>query len=143
MLPAGTSLINTDYINGLASEIRSVDTCAALQAIVTKIIASIQAQLVALENQLVGLGPLGTIPHDLASVITWIENFANPMIRAYANCVATIVQVTQAVANLVTAIESAATNLVTLTCDLNAYCVQEQGRSWRRLPVHEDLRANR
>ena len=84
---------------------------AELQGVVTRAMASIQAEVSAIEAQAAALLPLITMPHDLGSVISWITNFATPMIKPYLNYTAQLSQTLAAIASLQSAIRNAVVSI--------------------------------
>lgn len=116
--PEGTANVNPDYINHLADEIRAINVCSILQAEINKILADIQTQITAIENQILALIPLTTIPSDLGSVITWITNQIAPYARALAKLEAEIVDWASAIANLTSAVEETAASIENCTVEI-------------------------
>lgn len=118
MNPQGSSIINTQYFDKLTQQINSINTCAELQIVVNQAMATFQAQITALEQQLIDLLPaqaLLTVPHDLASVITWITGMINmtvgPLYQTYLTYTAQLTALLGAIANLTAAMENAATRI--------------------------------
>jgi hypothetical protein len=112
MQPQGTALVNTAYFTQLTADINAVNGCADLQLLVNLAMATLQAEITAIEAQIASLLPLITMPTDLGSVISWITNFATPLIKPYANYIAQLEQTLAAITALVAAIEKAAARLV-------------------------------
>lgn len=119
MNPQGSSLIDTSYFTNLTTQINAIQgtgACAEVQKIVNEAAASIEAQLTAIRAQMAALLPATTLPGaSLGSIVTWITNFAQPLITAYNNLIATEAAVLAAVANLETAIANAAARLTSCT----------------------------
>lgn len=115
MQPQGTALVNTAYFNSLTAQINAIDTCAALQAVVNTVMATLQAEIAAIEEQIASLLPLITLPTDLGSVIAWITKLAGPYIAAYENYIAQLAATVAAITALATAIENAASRLTHCT----------------------------
>jgi prefoldin subunit 5 len=111
MIAQGSSGFDAAYFNSLTQEINSIDGCAALQALVNEAMASLQAQISAIEHEIAKLLPIITIPTDLPSVITWITNFIAPELAAYNAYLTQLTSMLAAITNLVTAIENAAARL--------------------------------
>jgi hypothetical protein len=115
MQPQGHSLVDTTYFTNLTNQINGIQgtgACAELQAVVNEVAASIEAELTAIRAQINALLPAITLPSaNLGSIVGWITNFAQPLITAYNNLVATEAAVLAAVANLETAIANAAARL--------------------------------
>ncbi len=108
MQPQGSAVFNTAWIDQLTNDINSVDACAALQAVVNTAMATMQAEINALEAQIAALLPVITIPGaNLSAIVNWIASFVNPLIVAYETYVAQLAQAVAAVARLVAAIEAA------------------------------------
>ena len=120
MQPQGTALVNTQFFADLTAQVNAIEICADLQAVVTAAMASIQAQVTAIQQQIVALLPLTTIPHDLPSVITWISNLAGPYVIAHDNYIAQLAQVLAAIGSLVTAIENAASRMTSCSITIPA-----------------------
>jgi len=111
MQPQGTAPVNDDYFDKLTAQINSIDLCADLQALVDKVMASLQAEVSAIEEEIAAILPLLTIPTDLGSVITWITNFIAPMQAAYTKFVAQLAAMTAKITALVSAIAAAASRI--------------------------------
>lgn len=115
MNPQGSSLIDTSYFDSLTNQINAIQgtgACAELQSVVNDAAASVEATLAAIRAQMAALLPATTLPGaSLGSIVTWITNFAAPLITAYNNLIATEAAVLAAVAKLETAIASAAARL--------------------------------
>jgi phage-related minor tail protein len=116
MQPQGQSLIDTSYFTSLTAQINGIQgtgACAVLQEVVNDAAASINAGLAAIRAQITALLPATQLPTaSLGSIVTWIENFAEPLIKAYNNLIATEAAILSAVASLVAAITAAAARLV-------------------------------
>ena len=123
MQPQGAAVVNTAYFDALTAEINAIDTCAALQAIVNTAMASLQAEVTAIESQIAALVPLITIPTNLAGVITWITNFAGPIIRTSENYAAQLTQTLAAIERLSSAIEAAAGRLTSCSISVPSISV--------------------
>ncbi len=108
---------NTVWMDQLADDIASVNGCAALQALVNTAMATLQAELNAIEAQIAALLPVITIPTNLSEVIQWIENFIAPLAAAYQTYLAQVAALVAAVAKLTTAIEKAASSFT--NCSIN------------------------
>lgn len=94
------SLINTAYLRNLLAEIQSINTCAELQKLADGAIATLEAQLAALIEQMAVLEPIQAlleIPSDLGAIIGWITNFIDcvlrPMFAAYLTLAAQAVEI--------------------------------------------------
>jgi hypothetical protein len=112
MQPQGAGLINQAYYENLIQQINNLNACGELQALVNEAMASIQAEVSAIEQQIASLVPLITLPTDLGSVISWIKNFATPLIKPYLNYISQLEQTLAQIAALTSAIEAAAARLV-------------------------------
>lgn len=111
MQPQGTAPVNADYFDKLTTQINSIDLCADLQALVNGVMASLQAEISAIEEEIAAILPLLTIPTDLGSVITWITNFIAPMQAAYTKFVAQLAAMLAKITALTDAIASAASRI--------------------------------
>lgn len=120
MQPQGTALVNTAYFDSLIAQVNAIDLCADLQAFVNEIMASLQAEVTAIEAKIAALAPIITLPTDLASVITWITNFVDPEIQAALNYANQVTQLVAKIAELATAIENAAARLTSCTISIPA-----------------------
>lgn len=123
MIPQGTALVNTEYFDSITAQINALDDCSILQTLVNQVMATLQAEVTAIESQIAALLPLITLPTDLASVISWITSFATPAIRAYENYLATITAVMASINGLITAIQNAASRLTHCTISIPAIVV--------------------
>jgi hypothetical protein len=111
MQPQGTSLVNAEYFAQLTADINAINGCAELQLLVNAAMATLQAEITAIEAQIASLLPLITLPTNLASVISWIAAFATPMIKPYLNYIAQLEQTLAQIAALASAIEAAAARI--------------------------------
>jgi prefoldin subunit 5 len=111
MQPQGTGLLNAAYFAALTAEINSIDVCAELQAFINEIMATLQAEITAIEAQIAALLPLIVLPTSLEAVIAWIAAFAGPVILAYENYVAQLAAALAQITALVAAIEAAAARI--------------------------------
>lgn len=119
MIPQGTSLIDTSYFDSLTAQVNGIQgtgACEEVQDIVDAAAASINAELTAIRAQIAKLLPATSLPSaNLGSIVTWITNFAAPLITAYNNLIATEAAVLSAVANLEAAVAAAAARLTSCT----------------------------
>ncbi len=99
---------NTAYIDNLATEIASVNACAALQLLTNDAVQILQTEIQEIENRIASLVNVIVPPHDLPSVIAWIQNQINPMIVAYETYAIQLTAAVAALARLVAAIQQAA-----------------------------------
>lgn len=111
MQPEGTAPVNTAYFAALTDRINGIDGCAELQSAVNDVMASLQAQVTAIEHDILALLPLISLPTDLGSVIAWIGHLAAPYIETYNNYLTQLTQVLAAIAALAEAIENAAARI--------------------------------
>jgi hypothetical protein len=118
MQPQGASILDNDYLASLTAEINSMNACSELQEVVNAAFASIQAQVSAIENQIIQLQliqELLSLPTDLASVISWITKFVtcliDPILIPLATYIAQLEQTITALAALTLAIENAAARI--------------------------------
>ena len=84
MTPQGSSLIDTSTIDNLIARVQATNICADLQALATRAMASLQAHITAIEQQIALLAPIEAlleIPTDLGSVLSWIEKLVTAQIR--------------------------------------------------------------
>jgi hypothetical protein len=115
MQPQGTALINAQYFTDLTNQINAINICADLQELVDDAIASIQANIDSIKEQVDQLEALLLIPTNLSQVITWITNFQAQLLLPYTNYVTQLAETATAIANLVTAIENAAERIKNCT----------------------------
>lgn len=125
MAVQGASVIDTEFFESLTAQINAINVCSELQTVVNEAFATLQAEKNAIEAQIANLLPilaLATLPTDLGSVITWIGNLAtsliNPIIIPYANYANLLIQQATAIANLVTAIENAASRIESCSIEI-------------------------
>jgi hypothetical protein len=116
--PQGSSLIDTAYFDSLTAQINAINVCSELQAVVNEAFSTLQNEKNAIEAQIEALLPalaLLELPTDLGSVISWIGNLVtgliNPIVLPYTNYAAQLIAQAEAIANLVTAIENAASRI--------------------------------
>ncbi len=115
MEPQASGVSNPTYFSDLTAEINGIQgtgACAAIQSLVTKAMASIQAEVSAIKSKLESLLPLTTVPSDLGSVIAWIKGAQAPFLKAYEDATAQLSAVLSSIGALVTAIGNAAARLV-------------------------------
>jgi hypothetical protein len=113
--PQGTGVTNPAYFSELTAQINGIQgtgACAAIQSLVTKAMASIQAAVTAIKDQLTALLPQIAVPTDLGSAISWIKSVQAPFLKAYDDATAQLTQILSSVSALVTAIENAAGRLI-------------------------------
>lgn len=118
MQSQGTTAGTAAYFDNMTAQINAIDNvpCEVLQTLVNTVAADIQAQLAAIRAQIAALTIIVKIPGaNLGEIVTWIENFVAPYIKALAAFEAQLVQVLAAVARLEAAIASAAARLTSCT----------------------------
>lgn len=111
MQPQGTSVTNPSYISNITAQAQATESCSELQDIATEAMATINAELAAIHDQISALLPLITPPTNLTSCISWITNFQAPLIKPYTNYVAQLTALGAEITSMVSAIEAAAANL--------------------------------
>lgn len=130
MQAQGTAPLNTTVIDNLIAEINAVDVCSDLQALVTKAMASLQADLDGISDQLNVLKPIQdllTVPTDLPSVLTWaqkvINNIITPMYKPYITSIHQLTTLISKIAELTAAIENAGGRIVSCAVSLPALAI--------------------
>ena len=111
MQPQGTALLNAAYFDQLTADINKIDACAQLQAVVNAAMATLQAEVNAIEAQIAALLPIITVPTSLGGVIDWISKFVAPQLKTYLNYIAQLEQTLEAIARLAQAAQAAADRL--------------------------------
>jgi hypothetical protein len=114
MQPQGTGVTNPAYFSALTAEINGIQgtgACEAIQALVTRAMASIQAEVTSIKAKINALLPQTAVPSDLGSVISWIKSFQAPIIAEYEAALAALNAVLSSITALVTAIGAAAARL--------------------------------
>ena len=122
MIPQGSAPFDCAYIqaivdeiNALSKDINSLNPQKDLQELVNEAFASLQAQITAAEGNIAILEPMIALLSlsitDLGSVITFLEKFVQiflgPTLQAYFTLLSEIAAVTNALAQLTTAINNA------------------------------------
>lgn len=128
MNPQGSDLIDTAYFTALTARVNAIDTCAELQDAVNKAFASMQGQVTGIEDQLAVLAPMiGLLtlnPTDLPGVITFLDTFVTkvltPYLAPYTTYVAQKAAILVQIADLGTAIASAASRIDSCTISVPA-----------------------
>lgn len=111
MQPQGTGLINTAFYDNMISELNKIENCAGLQVYIDEAMATVQAEINAIEAQIASLSIVLTIPTDLGSVITWITNYIHQLTGPYSTYLAQLTATLAAIARLTAAVEAAAARL--------------------------------
>lgn len=124
MIPQGQAIVNTAHLSSLIESIDSIDTCEALQEVVSDAFASIQAQQTAILAQLQTIQPLLALlqaPTSLTALINWVKtfitSFLTPYLKPYITYAAQVAELTQQVVQLSAAIQSAASRIQ--SCSIN------------------------
>lgn len=111
MNPQGSSVINTQQYDAYIDAVNSVADCKSLQEVVDDVFASIQAELSAINTQLLNLLPLQALldpPITPDDVIEWIEGLIDavikPLVAPYANLQLQVAAITLKIAELTQAI---------------------------------------
>jgi hypothetical protein len=114
--------LNETYFTNATSAVNGASTCAELQALVNRIIPSINAQQAAITAQLAFLEPLQALlspPATPDAVVTWVSSFITsyltPQLAAYATYVAKQTAFTAQLASLTTAIATKAAGFASCT----------------------------
>lgn len=114
MIPQGSSIIDTKYIDSLVKSINNVQTPVELQKLVTESFASISAVKASLQTQLDSLTPilaLLTPPGNLGQILSWAQNFIThiitPMVKPTITIASQITETLAAIAALTAAITAA------------------------------------
>jgi hypothetical protein len=125
MQAQGTSVFNPDYltnitnqINGISNDVNAINPCAAIQAIVTEVMAEIQAEINAIEAQIAQITIMIKIPTSLGGCIKWITNFTLPHIKVYLNYIKQMMQLIAALEKLMAAISAAVARLENCQLDI-------------------------
>ncbi len=118
MTPQGSSLVDTQWFDNAIAQAVRINVCAELQAFANEVMASIQANVSAVEGQIENLLPLKALldlPTDLPSVLTWIEKLVaaqiQPGYNAYLNYVEQLAQLVAKIGQLTAAIAAAAARI--------------------------------
>jgi phage gp45-like len=131
--PAGTldgaELVNAQYFTNLTNRVNALETCADLQALAAKELASLSGIKQAIDAELARLAPyaaLLTAPGASPSaIVTWITNFISaelePKYQASLSYAAQLTALTTAVTNLTTAIEQKAAQFESCTLSLPGF----------------------
>lgn len=121
IMPPGGSVpsLNPNYlpnitaqINHISQNVNAVNPCALIQSLVNDIMPDLQIQISAINLNISLLLPIITLPSvNLGAILGWIANFTAPYLQAYLNYIIQLEQMMAAIAQLVTAIETAASRL--------------------------------
>jgi hypothetical protein len=111
MQPQGLALVNTAYFTALTDQVNSINVCSELQEFANDVMATLNANIDALQEQVIQLEALLVVPTNLSSVISWITAFQAQLILPYTNYATQLAETISAINNLVTAIENAATRI--------------------------------
>ena len=113
-----SGLVNTEYFDSLTKQIDSIDLCADLNVVVAGVFKELEAQVAAIEAQILAYGPmlaLLTAPTNPVAAITWISDFINNhltlQLKPAITYVAQLAEILASIAALTTAIEDAATRI--------------------------------
>lgn len=118
--------LNTEFLNALKEQAQGCNSCADLQEISAKILATLNTQLSAITEQLAFLEPLQDLlelPTSPADVIDWVkklvENLIEPMLKPMLSYELQFVQLTAFIAEMTQVIQSLTANFpnceITLT----------------------------
>lgn len=79
MNPQGSSIVDNDYFDRLIAQVNKVDACQELQALVDRLLPSLEGQTTAIASELAALTPvlalLSANPANLPGVITFLTDF--------------------------------------------------------------------
>ena len=107
MNPQGSSVINTQQYDAYIDAVNSVADCKSLQEVVDDVFASIQAELSAINAQLLNLLPLQALldpPITPDDVIEWIEGLIDsiikPLVAPYTSLQLQVAAITLKIAEL-------------------------------------------
>lgn len=108
MIPQGSNLINPEFFAELERRAGAVQTCAELQAFTDDALASLNASLAGINQQLALLAPilaLLTAPGaDPSKIVTWIKDFITaflaPYVKPYTTYAAQLAALAAAIAQL-------------------------------------------
>lgn len=81
------AIVNTDYYDNIVAQIEAIPDCVTLQAQADKIIASLQEQLQAAQDQLAKVQPVLSLldpPTSPDDVIDWINGLIESVIKPLA-----------------------------------------------------------
>jgi hypothetical protein len=116
--PQGSANLNPHYFDDLIDQINRISLCAELQEVVNTVMADLQAEKNAIEAQIEALLPIAellSLPTDLGSVISWIGNLVNsvikPIYQPYLTYAEQLIAFATQIARLISAIEAAAARL--------------------------------
>lgn len=129
----GKTLIDTSYIDNLVKQINEIDVCSDLQRIVSEAMASIQAQLDAIEDQVAFIKPILKILTNpgaaLQEIVTWISDFIDsvlkPMYQPYLTMVAQVEATVEAIAAIPVAVAQAAERIGECVVELPSIVVSQ------------------
>nr|GAT43694.1 predicted protein [Mycena chlorophos] len=83
----GSALLDLQYFSSLKARIQASSGCAELQALADEAVASVNANIAAIESQLAFLEPilalLAAPGADLSKLATWIESFITAFLTPY------------------------------------------------------------
>lgn len=109
MQPQGTGQINTAYYDNLVAQINAVPSCAGLQPVIDKAMASLAVEVSAIRAQIAALVPIITIPAaNPAAIVAWITSFVAPYQTAHTNYISQLTQTLAQYERVAAAIAAAA-----------------------------------
>jgi hypothetical protein len=118
----GSGLINQSYFNNMIAAVNAAPSCSALNALTTQIMASINAELEALNAQNASLAALGALNPmsitNLGAAVNAIRMMLVPYQSAYATYLAQFAATTAAIAQLQAAITAASARFASCSVTL-------------------------
>jgi len=118
------AIVNTDYYDNIVAQIEAIPDCVTLQAQADKIIASLQEQLQAAQDQLAKVQPVLSLldpPTSPDDVIDWINGLIESVIKPLAAPAVTyqlqIVEMVIGIARIVNALQNKADSIT--NCEIN------------------------
>lgn len=112
-----SQLVNTDYFTDMTNAVKSAKSCAELNAITADIMASLQAEMAAINAQTSAIWALGSIDltsiTNLGTAIAAIKLLISPYAMAYATYAAQFPAMAAQIAQLEAAIAAAAASFPT------------------------------
>jgi len=117
MNPQGSGVINTAYLDSLDKQVDSISSCSELQQFAASSLASLQAQLTAINAQIAALAPIQALlnpPTSPGEAISWIGNYIEhvltPMYQPSVTSAEQLAALTSRIASLSQKIVSKATS---------------------------------
>ncbi|MBN3866459.1 hypothetical protein [Gluconobacter kondonii] len=129
----GSSVFDTTYIDTLTDRINKLDACSDLKKLADEALASFQAQINAIEDEMAALKPIAQLLEnpaaDLAKIATWISDFIEgvlkPTYQPYITMEQQIAAAVTAYAKLLAAIEQAAERIGACVVEAPALVVSD------------------